>query len=825
MRSCYESSWFLFRDAPAAVRGRYYFSPPGTPFLPGSHFLGSRNWAPNEVQKAPQGLGESWAGRQQWYDGAPPLARPAAVSVGGAPCFATGARFADAIPVADTVDGFPLPCFTAPPPNPDLTFGADVGACETQRYWAGAVALVYLGDAQDLADYIAPRFRGATVYYYAVSTLWPAFALIVHPDYVFCVLAGTSTLAQVLIEALDGAGPPQNYGDFATGALWFQFASVVLNALKDAGVTDGRPIGFIGHSYGGASGMIGAARVQLGQEGRAVCWLTFGAPKPGDARLAKILGGMRGLAIANDGDLITALPPDLATLLPMVRFLPMPFPVAWLAWEYPPNYALQVPGALLLNELQQLDTQAVLGVILAIIADGAVPAIAAHRIGAYQAAIAQRCPGHTVLLPPVEVLAVLAELRKGNQWGEVIGVVPRYVIRQAVYPGQVLGGNGAAATIGRPGQVLGAFASFVSVQRDHPAEVLGALVTAAAAARPGQVLGCSSAAATIGRPGQVLGCSSAAATIGRPGQVLGCSAIAQTATGATIAIGEVLGATLAALAQVKPGQVLGASSAALRPAQPGQVLGCQVLEHHAVPITRPGAEVLGCKLARFAIGRPGQVLGASSAAARGARAGQVLGCSVNAVAGKSFTAKPGEVLAVTGVVQLAVPSFALLDRVGTGSINPPNGTTDNIVYSCTIPGGTLKTLGMIRFHVYGQFHSPTTAGALTISIKLGLTTMWSDTTTAVGGQAIDLPWSVNGLIVNDAAPGSQSLGGFVSLGRAIAALSGGGDMSQIGLLANPLYGGASEDETGDLQLQVTIRSAIVSNVTIIRYAGVTEYMP
>src|SRR5215472_17414407 len=45
LRSCYSSKWALFRDSPnTLVRGRYYFSPPGTPFYTNPTNLGSRVW-------------------------------------------------------------------------------------------------------------------------------------------------------------------------------------------------------------------------------------------------------------------------------------------------------------------------------------------------------------------------------------------------------------------------------------------------------------------------------------------------------------------------------------------------------------------------------------------------------------------------------------------------------------------------------------------------------------------------------------------------------------------------------------------------------------
>ena len=43
LRSCYQSEWALFKDAPTTlIRGRYYFSPPKTGFYAGTTLLASR---------------------------------------------------------------------------------------------------------------------------------------------------------------------------------------------------------------------------------------------------------------------------------------------------------------------------------------------------------------------------------------------------------------------------------------------------------------------------------------------------------------------------------------------------------------------------------------------------------------------------------------------------------------------------------------------------------------------------------------------------------------------------------------------------------------
>lgn len=92
VRSCYVGYWRFFVNNEAIVtRGRYYFVPPETPFLPVAHPFGSADWhySRDELYEAPE-VGEDRSLRVGWDDGVLRVPIPPAVAVGGNDCFLRG---------------------------------------------------------------------------------------------------------------------------------------------------------------------------------------------------------------------------------------------------------------------------------------------------------------------------------------------------------------------------------------------------------------------------------------------------------------------------------------------------------------------------------------------------------------------------------------------------------------------------------------------------------------------------------------------------------------------------------------------------------------
>jgi hypothetical protein len=90
LRSCYSSTWRLFRGSPIITPGRYWFSAPGDPHYPGLHYYGSEVWTSDEREPPPT-LGEvPPAANRPYFKGSLPVAAPPAVLLGTADCVASG---------------------------------------------------------------------------------------------------------------------------------------------------------------------------------------------------------------------------------------------------------------------------------------------------------------------------------------------------------------------------------------------------------------------------------------------------------------------------------------------------------------------------------------------------------------------------------------------------------------------------------------------------------------------------------------------------------------------------------------------------------------
>lgn len=372
----------------------------------------------------PPTLGESRTTPHRWDSGALPVSLPDAITVGGADCLANGAAFAKAIPADDATGGFLPSCYLpVPPPNPDLDFGFSVWSCPTQLFWADVITLLYANHLADAASMCGTQFRNATITTVAATTLYPAYVLVNHSQYVCLACAGTGTLYQSLVQALNLAAGPQDYGNFGTGTLWYDFASVLYGQLNTQNLLDGRPLLVAGHSYGGAAALILAARISLTVPKKEIRYITYGCPKPGDARLSALLQDrFEGLSLVNDGDLITALPPSAAVIAALSDFLPVGTLSNWTRWAYPPETTLMRGPDLAKNTYQRYDSLTLAKFILAVATTGQVGSVPGHTMAEYGQAIRARC---TRMLPTFlgEVLGTKTTPGFVGRPGEVLGIV------------------------------------------------------------------------------------------------------------------------------------------------------------------------------------------------------------------------------------------------------------------------------------------------------------------------------------------------------------------------------------------------------------------
>lgn len=109
LRSCYQGQWRLFAGHPEVLTaGYYYFSPPGTPFLPVPHDLWSRDWVSDELIDPP--LGES-SGEHRYVKGGFTGPLPSPVIVGSAEALESGSSYPPTSPSGGFVQGLPAGCY------------------------------------------------------------------------------------------------------------------------------------------------------------------------------------------------------------------------------------------------------------------------------------------------------------------------------------------------------------------------------------------------------------------------------------------------------------------------------------------------------------------------------------------------------------------------------------------------------------------------------------------------------------------------------------------------------------------------------------------
>lgn len=394
LRSAYQSEWHLFVDQPLrTTAGRYYFSPEGTPFYSGVHNLSSRSWHDKNWQ-AVQSLGEDLACKQAWDNGEIPTIVPQNVVVGTADCLQYGEVSAGEIPYDELIAGFPKACFV-PAQIASLSFdkAADYQSCSIQLAYAKIIEWMYNANTVAIADFLEPFLGPAfVVQWHAPTTLLPSVTTAVSVDCSFVWVDGTVNYQQFAMQALYSGIPPQNQGSFSTSGFWYRASSWVHAKLEIAGADPDKPIFLCGHSYGATAALILAARYRQWNEDREIRYLTYGCPHIGDTRLHNLLRTIPGIALSNDVDLVTAIPPDLQVLIAVfnvLAYLPM---LNWPTWRVVPNRSMMDD-----NGIQTADTEPILdyptlrAMTLRVIANLPYPQIVGHNIEEYFRRIDLRC--------------------------------------------------------------------------------------------------------------------------------------------------------------------------------------------------------------------------------------------------------------------------------------------------------------------------------------------------------------------------------------------------------------------------------------------------
>ena len=394
-RSCYSSRWHLFQDSLGTeTAGRYYFSPAGSRHYPFAHNLGSRSWHDSNWQHELR-LGESLDAAHIYYAGTSPVIAPQDRIVGKPECVKSGEKIADAAIIGDLVDGFPSACFIPPETLPDLWFEVGtINRCIVQKIYAVVIDWLYVDDEERIIQALTDWLGAAvTISVHGGTPFLPAVVTIIHPEFSVIILDGTRNFQQFALQALYAQIRPTNIGIFGTNRFWYSASTWATAWLENDGADPAKPILLVGHSYGGAVAQILAARYRAWRPEREIRYLTYGSPKPGDQRLIDLLRQCQGISLANDNDIVTVLPPDRLTLIPVVAALALPVLFLLENWKRPANQLLlREDGSAFTNESVLLDFDTLLAIMIRVIAQEPLDVIIGHSSGEYVARLSRRCP-------------------------------------------------------------------------------------------------------------------------------------------------------------------------------------------------------------------------------------------------------------------------------------------------------------------------------------------------------------------------------------------------------------------------------------------------
>jgi len=393
VRGCYRSRWRLFRDSDVETPGRYYFAAPGSQHFPGYHNFGSALWNPTDP-KTIQGLGEVVTARRQHYNGQWDSIYPQSRYSGDLDCFANGERIANAVDPSTLYHGYPAVCFlplvaSVPPqpPLPESNWGRASAFQErgTQVLWARIIEAMYADDAPTITAILTEFFTDSpTITFHPAVGDMPAVTTVIGADYAFAVVDGTRNAQQLASQAFQGIQGPTDFGAVETIPLWYSASNHVHMHLVNDGANLIGNVMVIGHSYGAAAALILAARYRFAQPSRPIKFLTFGAPKPGGVKVEELLRRIDGTSIANDNDVITALPPDRVTMAAISVLFPLTSFAPWFPWERSPaTSTLDGDGVLTPGANALLDFETLFRLVQRAVLNQEQDSILGHSIGEY----------------------------------------------------------------------------------------------------------------------------------------------------------------------------------------------------------------------------------------------------------------------------------------------------------------------------------------------------------------------------------------------------------------------------------------------------------
>ncbi len=269
---------------------------------PGYHRLGSRDWLKNDEATT---YGQ-WLGGWTFDEGLPPVNPPALRTVGNAKCIERGGGGGtDTVSPDGLEQWLPSGCYNPVPPGPCKR----IRQCPDQAYLS--LIMAYVWENPSLALAVGQAFAGTgavgTMFMPLESDRFSRSLVVIRGDTCYCWIDGTRNAGQLLAQAYGTAFGPKYYHFYRTTPIYHDFATVCLRRLSAAGAADCTKFLIVGHSYGGATAAVVAARLKSLFPDAEVAVMTEGAPRAGDSQLITVLKKVCQLHIRRPHDPIPSI--------------------------------------------------------------------------------------------------------------------------------------------------------------------------------------------------------------------------------------------------------------------------------------------------------------------------------------------------------------------------------------------------------------------------------------------------------------------------------------------------------------------------------------
>ena len=329
LRQCYESDFLLNAETGETIRGRFFWAEQNAQVFPGVHPYGSAVWV-DTLDLTRDFVGDQFTNVSEDLGVPPPLPLQTkaqlALPIPDRDCCGAPVKIDN-----DGIYGMKTSCFKVPETtcntNLELSRPSRQNWAQTAAYW---ISRIYQDDPT-----VTDKFFQ---YFHGFGTAWnDGFAPALAPKWRwaefdclrFAVIAGTTSSMQFATQALSAAAGPISGTAFKTSPFWRTMADYINTRMEATSPDDGRMTCFVGHSYGGALAQILAADRVAAGKAESTRYITFGAPRAGDADLYLLLAQAEGRIFENEGDIVPALPPANAMMTLLAPLFPLAMMANW----------------------------------------------------------------------------------------------------------------------------------------------------------------------------------------------------------------------------------------------------------------------------------------------------------------------------------------------------------------------------------------------------------------------------------------------------------------------------------------------------------------